>query len=360
MSSTDELWHNDISANADIRHPEISGSMNDGIKEAHDRIDGNAQHTLTRMPVSQLSIDGEAAARRTGIPHVHTVSESHQNNNSTKPPSHFPIVDLPLELQRLIFYHYLGGPYDITLENKRINMLCSRFLIFGIPSNALLLTCRHFNDHAGPMRKALFTGRLVLHSVFILVDLNRRERFEWLRKNIQCLHFSDSSVHPERWSRYFDSLTSLRRLEINFPIVKRLRVPASCVGGDEEPAVRVEDLLMGREDALLLANLDPFQMALVESLSSRRLEVVVTQKYACGRKTSDTAREVNQNQDGVIVVEIKLNENGAQIMSRRRGDCHADGTSFVKRHAELVRANGNVIDEGSHRSIWEWYSAMNS
>lgn len=78
-------------------------------------------------------------------------------------------------------------------------------------------------------------------------------------------------------------------------------MPASCVGGDEEPTVRVEDLLVGKEDALLLANLDPFQMALVESLSSRRLEVVVTQKYACGRKTSDTAREVGQNQDGVIV-----------------------------------------------------------
>lgn len=190
----------------------------------------------------------------------------------------FPLLDLPIEIQRLIFYHYLGGSYDITLEHERLTMLRSRFSITGIPSYDLLLTCKHFYEHAGPMRRSLFTGSLILHSVFILVPLKRQDRFRWLRENVQCLHFSDSSVHPERWSTYYESFRNLRRLEIDFPLVRKLLSSATSGQGDGG-GIKLEDVLEGKEDTLLSTSLDELQMSLLASLSTGRLEVFVTQKY---------------------------------------------------------------------------------
>lgn len=183
----------------------------------------------------------------------------------------FRLLDLPIELQRLVFFHYFGGEYDITLDYERITMLRTRFHIHGQPPINLLLVNKYINDHTAAMRKSLFSGRLVLNSVFILIPLQRQERFQWLRDHTRILHFTDSSVRPERWARYFESFKGLRRLEIDFPMVKKL---------EREGGLDLEDVMNGKEDDLLLSSLDEFRMALVEQLRDGRVEVVVKQRYS--------------------------------------------------------------------------------
>ena len=196
----------------------------------------------------------------------------------------FPLLDLPLELQRHVLYHALGGPagYDITLEYERLTMLRSRFHILGIPSVNLLLASKHIFNLAHPLRQAQFTGRLILNSVFILVPLRRQDRFQWLRNHTKILHFSDSSVHPERWSRYFDSFANLQRLEIDFAVVKKLEFVPNADGDGQglREAMTLERVLQRKEDEALLASLDSFRIALVEQLRSGKLDVVVKQMYA--------------------------------------------------------------------------------
>lgn len=216
----------------------------------------------------------------------------------------FPLLDLPIEIQRLIFYHYIGGAYNITLEHERLTMLRSRFSITGIPAYDLLLTCKHFYEHAAPMRKTLFTGSLILHSVFILVPLKRQDRFKWLRENVQCLHFSDSSVHPERWSTYYESFTNLRRLEIDFPLVRKLSRQPNSDSGKCESFVKLEDVLEGKEDDLLSTSLDQLQMSLLASLSSGRLEVFLTQKYTVPPRSGLATMSAVQNGNVVSLVSL--------------------------------------------------------
>lgn len=180
----------------------------------------------------------------------------------------FALLDLPVELQRLVFYHYFGGSYDITVDSERLTMLRSKFHVIGVPSTALLRVSKHVHRHAASVRRDTFSGRLILNSVFILIPLGKQPRFEWLRDNTTILHFSDSSVHPERWSRYWDSFTSLKRLEICFPKIKEV----DCAG-------RLDDVLSGKVDEALLESLDVFRMSLVDQLREDRLEVVVRQKF---------------------------------------------------------------------------------
>lgn len=194
----------------------------------------------------------------------------------------FPLLDLPVELQRLVFYHYFGGTYDITVDSERLTMLRSKFHVLGMPSTALLRVSKHVNRHATSVRRDSFSGRLILNSVFILIPLGKQSRFEWLRENTTILHFSDSSVHPERWSRYWDSFCSLRRLEICFPKVKEVE----CGGGDgvgggtnAPRGIGLAEILDGKVDDVLLGSLDLFRMCLVNQLREDKLEVVVRQKF---------------------------------------------------------------------------------
>lgn len=189
----------------------------------------------------------------------------------------FPLLDLPVELQRLIFYHYFGGSYDITVDYERLTMLRSKFHILGVPSSALLRVSKHVHDHAASVRRDTFSGRLILNSVFILIPLRKQARFEWLRANTRILHFSDSSVNPERWSRYWDSFTALKRLEICFPGIKEV-----------ESAVSLEDILSGKQDAALVGSLDVFRISLVDQLREAKLEVVVRQKF-CAKSEENRA-----------------------------------------------------------------------
>lgn len=180
----------------------------------------------------------------------------------------FRLLDLPVELQRLVIYHALNGPYDITLTYERISMLRSTFKVLGIPPTTLplLLTSHHISDLTSKWHVSLFTGRLVLNSVFILVPLRRQSRFEYLRTHTRILHFSDSSVHPERWGRYFDSFGALRQIEIEFPMVKKLDV--------ELP---LDDVLGGREDQRLIGCLDRFMVSL---LGGSGLKFLITARFA--------------------------------------------------------------------------------
>lgn len=180
----------------------------------------------------------------------------------------FPLLDLPIELQRLVYFHYFGGYYDITLEYERLTMLRSRFHVNGIPAYDLLLVSKHVCEHAGPLRLSLFTGRLILHSVFILVTIRRSERFVWLKDHTRILHFSDSSVHPERWSGYYSSFQALRRLEIDFPRIKRLEY------GD------LDRIMNGMEDDMLIASMDAFQLSLVDQTREGKIEVILSQRFA--------------------------------------------------------------------------------
>jgi len=194
-----------------------------------------------------------------------TISSAMSNYLKTR----FRLLDLPVELQRLVFFHYFGGWYDITLEYERLTMLRSRFHVKGVPPHDLLLVSKHVYEHAAPLRRSLFTGRLILHSVFILVTLRRSERFAWLKDNARILHFSDSSVHPERWSRYYGCFPDLRRLEIDFPMVKKLGVP-----------VDLTKILDGTEDDMLIASMDAFQLSLVDQLREGRIEVILSQRFS--------------------------------------------------------------------------------
>jgi len=197
----------------------------------------------------------------------------------------FALLDLPLELQRLVFYQYFGGFYDITLEHERLSMLRSRFHVLGIPPLDLVLTSKYIHAHAAPIRHSLFTGRLILNSVFILVPLRRQERFLWLREHTRILHFSDSSVHPERWSTYFGALQSLGRLEIVFPSVIRPRLKRATPSRRSKiSAWSVEDVLSGKKevDEWLIGTLDEFRLTLLNQLREGHLEVVVTQRYGLG------------------------------------------------------------------------------
>lgn len=202
---------------------------------------------------------------------------SSSSTMSTVEESYFPLLDLPVELQRLIYYHYFGGSYDITVDYERLTMLRSKFHILGVPSTDLLRVSKHVYEHAAGARRDAFSGRLILNSVFILVPLRKQPRFEWLRLNTTILHFSDSSVHPERWSRYWDSFSSLKRLEICFPKIKE----PDCV-------VELGDVLAGKVDEQLVASLDVFRMSLVDQLREDRLEVVVRQKF-CAKKEEGMA-----------------------------------------------------------------------
>lgn len=191
-------------------------------------------------------------------------------------PNEFRLLDLPVELQRLVIYHYFGGPYDITLENERLTMLRSRFHVLGMPRSELCRVSKHIHSHAAPMRPALFTGRLILNSVFILVPLRRQDRFQWLRDHTRILHFSDSSMHPERWARYFDGLAALQKLEIAFPWPIKLE-------DLDEKGLAVKDLISGRGDAMLVGALDAFRLTLVGQLREGRLSVEIRQKYELGK-----------------------------------------------------------------------------
>lgn len=228
--------------------------------------------------------DGNTATRDTIA--TNAPSEAESSNAPISRQQHFRLLDLPLELQRLVFYHYFGGPYDITLDNERLTMLRSRFHVLGVPPLDLLLTSQHICTHAAPIRHSLFTGRLVLNSVFILVPLRRQERFQWLRDNTRILHFSDSSVHPERWGRYFGVLQGLRRLEIVFPSVIKLGTTNRLSAFDDWGA---EDVMDGRGevDEWLIGSLDKFRLTLVDQLREGMLEVVVTQRYDLKRGTGE-------------------------------------------------------------------------
>lgn len=180
----------------------------------------------------------------------------------------FRLLDLPAEIQRLIYAQYYGS-WEVTLEYERLTMLRSRFHMTGVPPIDLLLTAHVVSDVARPMRWQCFSGRLILNSVFILVPLRRQERFAWLRDNVRTLHFSDSSVHPERWNRYYDSFVNLKRLEIEFPRIIELE------------CATLTDLMQGRQDEILVESLDTFRLALVEQSQAGTMEVVVGQRYTC-------------------------------------------------------------------------------
>lgn len=183
------------------------------------------------------------------------------------PKQPFRLLDLPVEIQRMVFEQYFGS-WDVTLDYERLTMLRSKFLIKGVPPVDLLLVSRSVYHECKDIRLSTFNGRLNLNSVFILVPLRRKERFDWLRQNVRILHFSDASVHPERWNRYYDNFPTLQRLEIEFPYVRGL---------DHRCAV-LSDVLDGRHDDVLLESLDSFRLALVDQLSET-LRVWVSQKY---------------------------------------------------------------------------------
>ncbi|KAK5089370.1 hypothetical protein LTR70_007082 [Exophiala xenobiotica] len=288
--------------------------------------------TPTATATTDAAAPPTTSAINTSPPTKPTFPTTSPSPRPHNPSSCFPLLSLPLELQRLILTHALGGPhgYNITLENERLTMLRSRFHVYGLPPISLLLVSRHLHTHAAPIRAALFTGRLILNSVFILVPLRRQERFAWLREHTRILHFSDSSVHPERWGRYFGVLGGLRRLEIVFGGVVR-------VGRDKDAGVGVgvgvgfagqgwsvqRVMGGGREvDEWLVGSLDGFRLALVDQLREGRLEVVVTQRYDLkGGMVGDEEEEIVVSPMNfplcLFEIDIKLTENGAEVVRRR-------------------------------------------
>lgn len=245
----------------------------------------------------------------------------------------FRLLDLPVELQRLIFLHYFDGRYDITLEYERLTMLRSRFHVRGVPPCDLLLVSKHVHKHAAPLRQSLFTGRLILHSVFILVTLRRSDRFNWIKAHTRILHFSDSSVHPERWNRYYICFPELQRLEIDFPTVKRLE------------AVNLDEILNGKEDDLLVASMDAFQLSLVDQLREQRIEVILSQRY-CLKDGLEGWRGTVVSVYGTQLYWIYLiyvqnvgmrpSEDGMQVLSRRHTvDEHPSLPTTLFRSREL-------------------------
>lgn len=302
--------------------------------------------------------------------------------------AHFPLLDLPVELQRLVFYHYFGGSYDITVDSERLTMLRSKFHVIGVPSTNLLCVSKHVHRHAASVRRDTFSGRLILNSVFILIPLGKQVRFEWLRENTTILHFSDSSVHPERWSRYWDSFCRLRRLEICFPKIKEVGMG---LDREEDGTARLEDVLAGKLDQVLLGSLDVFRMSLVDQLRDDRLEVMVRQKFCAKRRDGE-----QPSWDGLVVRPARFFEFRATCADEEIGcedkvdrkrvrsdrasahagvNCEWNGGQSVERSivrhqissqsegilltaAISVHANGNVLDAGAHRSLWEWHQAM--
>lgn len=217
-------------------------------------------------------------------PPVESIDHSKYDTPIDGPDETFRLLDLPAELQSLVIRHALGGLYDITLNHERISMLRSIYRIVGISASTLplLLTSHHIHNLTSPIRHTLFTGRLILNSVFILVPLRRQARFEWLRTHTRILHFSDSSVHPERWGRYFDTFEGLKTIEIEFPIVKKL-----------DHAVKLDDVLGGKEDQRLVGCLDRFMISL---LGGYGLEFWITARFALKEGLGDW--------DGVVVSNV--------------------------------------------------------
>lgn len=179
----------------------------------------------------------------------------------------FRLMSLPLEIRRLVYEHYCGS-WEVTLDYERLTMLRSKFNVLGVPPLDLLLASKTLYHEARDIRLHTFNGRLNLNSVFILVPLRKKDRFDWLRRNVRTLHFSDSSVHPERWNRYYDNFPNLQRLEIEFPHV---------IGLDGRCG-KLDEVLQGRHDGLLLQSLDMFRLALVDQLSEM-VQVIVSQRY---------------------------------------------------------------------------------
>lgn len=190
-----------------------------------------------------------------------------RNNIPSRP---FRLLALPLEIQNLIYTHYFGR-WSVTLDYERYSMLRSRLEVRDVPSMKILRVSRHVSRTADEIRMRCFTGRLFLNSVFVLVSLRKKTGFEWLKRHVRILHFSDSSVRPERWYRYYESFVGLERLEIDFPRLIKIGAEADCLD--------LESVLSGeRDDVLLTANLEDFRTSLIGELG-RSLMVVISQTY---------------------------------------------------------------------------------
>lgn len=242
----------------------------------------------------------------------------------------FRLLDLPLEIQRLIVFHCLGGvDYDITVECERLTMLRSRYLIIGYPLPGLLYVSRHLYDLTAEIRHQMFSGRLVLNSVFTLIPLKRQARFEWLRHHTRFLHFSDSSINPERWSTYFDCFRNMKRLEVHFPNSKKIS-PLSRTGlhSDEDTNnVRsAEEVLNGAYDEAMVSSLDKFKLALLAQLRHNRIEVVIWQRFSCACAGQEQSREAVWIQ---LDVEIRLTESHAVITRRTLSEHRPNASSSM-------------------------------
>lgn len=237
----------------------------------------------------------------------------------------FRLLDLPLEMQRLIISHCLGGvDYDITVECERLTMLRSRYLIIGYPLPGLLYVCRHLSNLTSEIRHQLFSGRLVLNSVFTLIPLKRQARFEWLRCHTRFLHFSDSSINPERWSTYFDCFKHMQRLEVHFPNSKSLSpVPPTDLRKDKYPDLlrSTREVLDGAYDEIMISSLDKFKLALLAQLRHNKIEVFIWQRFSCACSDLVESKEVVSVQ---VDVEIRLTELDTVVARRTLSD-HVTG-----------------------------------
>lgn len=206
----------------------------------------------------------------------------------------FPFLDLPYELQTLIYRKYYEGP-EITLELENVNDNLTwqyhRELIFrGIPSSKIELLNHQIRKDATRHKDTYLTRTLKIERTKTLPRIIERllsdPQYRWICGHIEDIFLSTNQLQiswPIDWSLFLQAFPNVKRMYL-----KRLLSGTWTFAYSYEKAVRefVEGFYASKMIAIMTRE---FRLKpLIEALDSVGREVCIRVWFYWGRRAIDT------------------------------------------------------------------------
>lgn len=144
----------------------------------------------------------------------------------TLPTNKMNFLDLPVEILRLIVQHSWNSQLrQLSTFDRNWTW---RFEASGVADWNLQSTCRLLGDMTKEVREKSFSGKMYIDEVTSAISpiyetfiesTQTNARFEWIRRNITVLRFSNPNNNPAVWrfghSLYGPALPKLQRIELD-------------------------------------------------------------------------------------------------------------------------------------------------